>query len=536
LRTEPNRGAVRRLFAIDPRSLAALRIVLALLLLVDLFSRSTDLVAHYTDLGVLPRPARISILEFREESSARYWWSLHMANGTGWFQLALFLAAGWFAVWLAIGYRTRLATIASWILLVSLHSRLPGVNQGGDILLRMLLFWSMFLPLGAVASIDRWRAQTPRDDSPILSLATVAILAQVVIMYWSAAWLKHDPVWTRDFSAVYYAVNFDMYAKPLGIFLRQYPRVCQFLTATTLWLEWLGPLVAFVPWKTWIWRTLVVFAFVLFHLGLAMSLELGLFSYVSMAAWLVFLPGKAWDVALQWTRRLGAGLGNLRFPHKLSGWSRRLFTRPAAPIFRLSVLENAFLGGALTLILYVNFLSLRSSDAPPFGPDWPYNLVSLFRLEQEWFLFAPRPTRADGWCTMRGVLVDGSEVNLWQPGQPLPLTKPTSIRTQYPNHRWRKYIAHLCWDADREQLSCFSDWLRWRWNEFHSEGLPEREVRQVHLTFHLEETPPPGQSFPPIEELVLWRWDYDLGRPPDRPPADPPAPPDAPAPPAAVVP
>ena len=61
-----------RIFSIDYRSLAAFRIGLALILLCDLFNRSQDLVAHYTDLGVLPRD--IYIQQFQPV----WHWSVHL--------------------------------------------------------------------------------------------------------------------------------------------------------------------------------------------------------------------------------------------------------------------------------------------------------------------------------------------------------------------------------------------------------------------------------------------------------------------------
>jgi hypothetical protein len=42
-------------FSIDVRALAALRISLGILILVDLWLRSEFLTEHYTDAGVLPR-------------------------------------------------------------------------------------------------------------------------------------------------------------------------------------------------------------------------------------------------------------------------------------------------------------------------------------------------------------------------------------------------------------------------------------------------------------------------------------------------
>ena len=54
-----------------------------------------------------------------------------------------------FAAMLMVGYRTRLATITTWILHLAVIERLPSITGGGDNLMRYLLLWSMFVPLGA---------------------------------------------------------------------------------------------------------------------------------------------------------------------------------------------------------------------------------------------------------------------------------------------------------------------------------------------------------------------------------------------------
>src|SRR5438067_6307914 len=46
---------VRLIFSIDLRALAALRIGVSLLLLIDLSQRAEDLIAHYSDTGLMPR-------------------------------------------------------------------------------------------------------------------------------------------------------------------------------------------------------------------------------------------------------------------------------------------------------------------------------------------------------------------------------------------------------------------------------------------------------------------------------------------------
>src|SRR5262249_32796784 len=138
---------LQNLFAIDLRSLALFRVLLALLLLADLAIRATDLNAMYTDDGMFPRA------EISQRITTVWNWSFHFASGASWYQAILFGISGVLALALAAGFATRIATIGSWLMLVSIHHRVPAVLSGAEILLRMLLFWAMFLPLGATWSV-----------------------------------------------------------------------------------------------------------------------------------------------------------------------------------------------------------------------------------------------------------------------------------------------------------------------------------------------------------------------------------------------
>src|SRR6185503_466424 len=106
-------------FGADLRSLAALRIGCALLIIADLVQRSSDLVAHYTDFGVVPRTLVM------QHSSSRWYVSLHFMSGVWQLQALLFVLAGLVAAALLVGYRTRLVSILSWALFVSLCTRNP---------------------------------------------------------------------------------------------------------------------------------------------------------------------------------------------------------------------------------------------------------------------------------------------------------------------------------------------------------------------------------------------------------------------------
>ncbi|HEY4220784.1 MAG TPA: hypothetical protein VGO62_05560, partial [Myxococcota bacterium] len=125
-----------RITALDLRSLALLRIGMAVLLLADLADRAQYLREHYSDDGILPR-ADLALSQGLAD------WSLHMASGSVAGQAVLFLIAAAVALLLLVGFHTRLAAVASFILLVSLQNRDPAVCYGADALLRALLFFSL---------------------------------------------------------------------------------------------------------------------------------------------------------------------------------------------------------------------------------------------------------------------------------------------------------------------------------------------------------------------------------------------------------
>ena len=155
---------VDRLFGVDTRSLALFRVGLSLVLLDELTVRARNLTAFYTDQGVMPRG-------FITENTQNVWsFSLHLASGSAYFEAFLFFCALSAAVALFLGYKTRLATFISWLLLASLYVRNPEVQSSGDILMLMLLFWGLFLPLNLHWSVDRARAHERRSGSATRAL------------------------------------------------------------------------------------------------------------------------------------------------------------------------------------------------------------------------------------------------------------------------------------------------------------------------------------------------------------------------------
>jgi hypothetical protein len=73
------------------------------------------------------------------------------------------------------------------------------------------------------------------------------------------------------------------------------PEMLRWMTHGSLWLETLGPVLLFLPFNVGLQRLVAVGLFVMFHMGLGLSLELGNFPWVCMVAWIAILPGSFWD-------------------------------------------------------------------------------------------------------------------------------------------------------------------------------------------------------------------------------------------------
>lgn len=277
------------IFGIDLRTLALFRICLSITIILDLIARSRDLVAHYTDFGVLPRSVLVDHLS---DSS----FSLHMMNGTATFQLVLFSIAGLIAFSLLIGWKTRLMTILSWLFLISIQNRNVLILSGEDNLILLLTFWSMFLPLGARYSVDAALDPLIKEKpNAFFSAATFAILVQGMSMYFFSAILKSDARWYPDGTAVYYALQLDYLATRFALWFRQFETLLSGLTYYVLALEFIGPILIFSPIFHKQLRLIFMMAFITMHIGFYLSLEIGLFPLISITMNLLFMPGWVWD-------------------------------------------------------------------------------------------------------------------------------------------------------------------------------------------------------------------------------------------------
>jgi hypothetical protein len=472
-----------RLFAIDPRSLAAFRIALGVIVLVDLWTRASAIEQHYSDLGILPRDAYERLLQV-----SPWQWSIHLLTGSVAGQSVLFVVAAAAACAMIAGYRTRAATAVSWFMLVSLQARNPMVLYGADQLLRLLLFWAMFLPLersGARPTILRH-----------VSMASAALLLQPCVMYFFAALLKWNSSWQSG-SALGHALASDMYVTSFGRMLAGSPALVATFGRAVPWIELLAPLLLLMPWRTSSFRMIAFPVLVAFHLAMGAALHTGLFPLVTIAALIPFVPSEVWD-------RLGIGVA-IAAPEVAPSntWRAAALQALVALLFVYAVAWNVVGLKAEEYAAQQNFawmkewwsegrkgipLSFRDYAVERMmGPlGW---LGRVTALQQRWDMFERVGPEYRGWPVAIGMLADGTKVNVLDATAPAEVqahVAPEDPLPLYPGTRWLVYFTYLRTSgtqAARELLPAVMtrDWER---------RNPGKKLESLQILFV---QPPPGK-------------------------------------------
>lgn len=493
-KTRQSPGAIlRALFSIDLRSLALFRMCLGAIVLVDLTLRLPDLVAHYTDEGVMPRETWMKLIP------SEWVLSFNLFGGSASSQALLFALTALAAGALLAGWRTRLASIALYALVLSLHYRNAMILNAGDRILRLMLFWGMFLPLGALWSVDR-RGQA-RESGPrrASGIAPAALLLCIASIYVVTSAMKNGDDWVKTGDAVYYVLNIDMTVTTIGRWLGNFPALLQPLTFGVLAFEWAGPWLLFLP-IAFPWpRVVAIAGFVAMHAGFGSCLNLGVFPFIDVISMIPFVPAEVWDwlaaTAVRPVASLRRTLGKLADSLPLPSAVPAMRRPPAraAQIFAAGLALVAFV-----LIEVLNVASFK----PQWVPDSFASLQYAAGLEQGWGMFAPTPQKGDGWYYIPGKLADGSPYDVFadRPGAASP-AKPDYVAATYINARWRSYLLNMYQYAKVDHLQAFGAYLCRSRNAHLAPKAQLLESFDIH--FIEEVTPPPGRALT-TRDINVW--------------------------------
>ncbi|MCA9778042.1 MAG: HTTM domain-containing protein, partial [Candidatus Eremiobacteraeota bacterium] len=383
-----------RSFTLDLRSLALARISLAVVLLADLLIRLTVLEDFHCDSGFYPRAQAVS---WKYPAASL---SFHLFSGSVELMAALFVFHILCVVALGLGYRTQTATFLCWFLGNSLQTRNPFVLDSGDRLYLLILMWGFFCGWGKFFSLDA-RGKEPPPSTQAFNMGTVGLTVQLCYVYWFSSYFKWDPVWLKEGTALYIALNLELFCRPFTKYILPYYGLLKAGTFYTMAAEMFGPLLII----TGRGRLRLIGTVLLLglHLGIFVLMSIGVFPLVSLCYLLAFLPPMVWE---RWPR--------FARNQSTSYWGSRSW-QDRGHSYRFAFRDAVALG-LLTLVTWWNLN--KAFDVPLPSPL--YNVSHMLKTDQYWNLFAPVPRTLDCWYVVYGVTRSGRELDLWKP-EPKPL-------------------------------------------------------------------------------------------------------------------
>lgn len=239
---------------------------------------------------------------------------------------ALFLIMLLALVCMCIGYRTRLATIVSFVLLLSFQEHSFAVFAGGDNVLRVTGLILVVAPGIQALSLDRLLSQEeswvqrhvrlPRLTMPIWP--RLLFTWQMIVIYVAAAWNKLlDPMW-REGSALVASMNqaeFARFGPEVG---RWFAYISMPFTWGTVawqicWVIFLIPLRVrrLLPQKLRGYRRWMLGIGFIFHALIFIFLDAGIFSVAMISMYLGVLDQDDYDAMAAWINRRAAWKGQI---------------------------------------------------------------------------------------------------------------------------------------------------------------------------------------------------------------------------------
>jgi hypothetical protein len=223
-----------------------------------------------------------------------------------------------------IGWRTKTFSILSFIAVTSLDNRLVMVENGGYVVVNLVVAYAMFLPTGKRFSVDAWlRSWRERKEQnvaelndryrpssaykPYTSLAVLLVVLNLAVVYFFNVVNKSGNLW-RTGQTVHYVLHLNRMVTGLAVFFRDILPywTTRPITWGVLCLEAL--LVAWImsPYAKRITRTLAMIGVLCLHTSFGVMMRLGPFAWFMIGWSMCLISPEQWQIAESWYRRKAA--------------------------------------------------------------------------------------------------------------------------------------------------------------------------------------------------------------------------------------
>jgi hypothetical protein len=521
---------------LDLRPLGLMRIAFGAALFWSTIDLAPVLRAFFSDDGVAPRSA---LLGFARANRV----SVFDIAGPRWLLVAMFVLTLVAILSFMVGWRTRLAAVVTFVLVSGLHERNLYALDGSDNVIRVTLFWLMFMPSGARYSLDAVR-RTAKGEPQVTHGSAMPIRLgqfQIAWVYLNTVLYKWPGATWHDGTALRFALGLDhMFVRRLGQMVFDQRPLVAFGTRATIGTELLflplvfvplcrplrGPLSRFPPWLFQpTWKSLAVLLGGAMHVGIACLMSVGNFSILMLSTYPLLCEPEWIEPVIRFVerRRLWqAGVGALSrcFPRqprpiaapvrvagRLSAWPATALHRLFLPLLMVTTMWFSLPEGTRIPPLVIKRHKFTPQlDLSPSRMWRPMALmVEEVELWQRWNMFSPKPIDHDAYLLGRGELTNGTVVDVLRGargngGAIVPPVLPGFFFT-----RWTKYISNVLAEQTKDSpwVLGLARYVCREWNTDAPPGRPllkafklYREQRRVPL---FSETNPEGWT-----EQMIW--------------------------------
>ncbi len=393
------------LYGLDLRSIAFFRIALGLNIILNILQyRLFNISAFYGREAIVPIE---HIRKFYGEN-----FSLLFSIENEPLILVYFLITLFLAILYTLGIKSRWLSWPLLLLFAGIVNRNPMAAHGVEFLIEISLFWGIFLPLDNSYSLAPDRRDHP---SEIRGLLVCGILFQIALVYFTSYITKTGDLWTSGLAV--FSLTADLtHANFLSTVLANLPGVSKFLTYFSLIIELALPFLIFSPIFSRKARTLAAFLIVFLHFGLASTIYVGPFHFITLCFAILLLPDSFWN---KFNIKKDKNFGSL----KIGEW--RLFDKLPANLQTIGLrIAQVFVVIMMVVIFQRNFqkwgqesfladgINLSSglksiAEAKPLDFDF---VTGVFK--QPWWLFAPNPHKDMGTMVLLGRTANNETVDI----------------------------------------------------------------------------------------------------------------------------
>lgn len=260
---------------IDVRQYAVLRIAFGYLSAVYLLQLLPFVTAHFSGAGWLGDIQTQSVLNWGSGSL----FNLPAGRYAVPYSYGLFMVGISSAIMVMIGWKTRIATFVTWVVMVSLWNRNPLLLDGDDAVLKVMLFYLLLSPCANALSVDARHSQKPQM-APVWPLRLIQF--QIALIYFVSGWVKfHSTEWL-DGTILQYVLSHPHYSRFNFSALfdsRFFIGLLAWVAIFIRWWELLFPVLILHRYL----RRLSIFIGLLFHVGLLVFMNLRWFPIIMIA-------------------------------------------------------------------------------------------------------------------------------------------------------------------------------------------------------------------------------------------------------------